>query len=345
MESLAVTGEETVNIESEIRQQAQRLAKHCAGYKGAVTTHSVAQFILDLQLFALLSAGAVLSAAYGYWVGLLLVVPAAGMLVRLFIIQHDCGHRSFYKSRIANDAFGRFISILTFTPYDYWRKAHAIHHETSGNLCRRGVGDISIVTVREYLEMPLHRRIAYRLYRHPCVLHLLGPPYHFFINQRIPFGVSDSVGRSWPSILSLNFAIVVVYGLAIVAVGWKPIVIGYVPIIVLASCMGGWLFYIQHQFEGTYWDNNENWDFHVAALIGSSYYDLPRILQWFTGNIGLHHIHHLCGSIPNYRLQDCLDASPELQKIGRITLSESLKFAWLALWDEEQRELIGFNRV
>ncbi len=336
---------EPADTDSQFERQVRRLAKHCASYKGAITARSVTQLIINLLLIAVLGGGAMVSVAYEVWVGVLLTIPAAGILIRLFIIQHDCGHGSFFKSRSTNDWVGRFTSILTFTPYAYWRKAHAIHHATSGNLCRRGVGDIGILTVREYLDLPLRKRIMYRLYRHPLILQFLGSPYHFFIDQRIPIGVPDSIPRGWLSIMSLNVAIVVVYGLAIYVFGWKPVVIGFMPIVVMASWIGGWLFYIQHQYENAYWVENENWNFHAAALYGSSYYDLPSILHWFTGNIGLHHIHHLCGTIPNYRLRDCLDANPDLREFSRITLGESLKYARLALWDEDQRVLVGFNHV
>lgn len=336
---------ELADIETKFEHQVRRLAKHCASYKGAITSRSVTQLMINLVLFGVLVAGSMASVAYEMWVGVLLTIPAAGILVRLFIIQHDCGHGSFFKSKTTNEWVGRFISVFTITPYSYWRQAHAIHHATSGNLCRRGVGDIGILTVREYLELSVRKRIIYRLYRHPLILQLLGSPYHFFIDQRIPFGVPDSIKGGWQSIMALNVVLAVVYGLAIYFFGWKPVVIGFIPVVVMAAWIGGWLFYIQHQFENTYWVENENWNFQAAALYGSSYYDLPSILHWFTGNIGLHHIHHLCGTIPNYRLRDCLKSNPDLQKFSRITLLESLKCARLSLWDEDRRALVGFSHV
>jgi omega-6 fatty acid desaturase (delta-12 desaturase) len=222
---------------------------------------------------------------------------------------------------------------------------HAIHHATSGNLDRRGFGDVTTLTVQEYKDLPRFQRFAYRLYRNPLVLFFVGVPYHFIIGQRIPWGQPHPFKKVWRSILSLDLAIVLIYGIATPFLGWEP-ALGALLIFVLASGIGGWLFFVQHQFEDTYWAaEEEGWDFPTAAVLGSSYYHLPRVLQWFTGNIGFHHIHHLCGKIPNYRLQECFEGSDVLQKAGRVTFFESLKCARLALWDEDTSRLVRFNHL
>jgi omega-6 fatty acid desaturase (delta-12 desaturase) len=281
----------------------------------------------------------------GYWLALILTVPTAGLLVRFFIIQHDCGHGSFFRSRRANDVLGRAISLLTLTPYGNWRRAHAIHHATSGNLARRGSGDIGTLTVREYGALPPSRRLLYRLYRNPLILLVLGPPYLFVFNHRALFGEAAPFRETWPSVLMHNIALILFYGTLGTVFGWWNLLLIFGPIILMGSWAGVWLFFIQHQFEDTIWESDEDWDFHVAALRGSSYYVLPKILQWFTGNIGLHHIHHLNGKIPNYRLQECLDASPELKGMSRLTFRESLKSIHLALWDEDSRKLVTFRQA
>lgn len=330
----------------EFKHQARRLAAHCRNYRNASAKRGVIQLITTVVPFAGLAAAMLASVAYEYyWLSALLTLPAAGLLVRLFIIQHDCGHGSFFRTRAANDMLGRAISLFTLTPYANWRRAHAVHHATSGNLDRRGVGDVNTLTVAEYTALPKSRRIAYRLYRNPIIHLLIGAPYHFVLQQRIPVGGPFPFREVWRSVLSLNVAIAALYGGIVLLLGFEPLLIIYLPIMVIASWIGGWMFFVQHQFENTYWEKEENWDFHVAALLGSSYYVLPRILNWFTGNIGLHHIHHLNGKIPNYRLQECLKASPELQRMSRLTIAESLKSVRLALWDEDQHKLVGFRSL
>lgn len=324
---------------------ARRLARHCARYRGADHRRSLTQLLTTAAPFLLLSAGMWLALENGYWIALLLTLPAAGLLVRFFIIQHDCGHGSFFRSRFANDMLGRAISLLTLTPYGNWRKAHATHHATSGNLAKRGSGDISTLTVREYRSLGRGRRLLYRLYRNPFVLSVLGPPYLFILSYRMPFGMSVGCREAWPGVVMLNAALVILYGSLSMAVGWLNLLLILGPVILMGVWAGGWLFFIQHQFEDTVWQDGEDWDFHETAIRGSSYYVLPKFLQWFTGNIGLHHIHHLNGKIPNYRLQECLDASPELKEMSRLTLIESLKCMRLALWDEDSRKLISFRQA
>lgn len=324
---------------------ATRLLAHCLTYRGADTRRSLFQLVSTGAAFLAMGATLIFSIDYSYWITLLLAIPSAGLLVRLFIIQHDCGHGSFFKSRLANDMVGRLTSIFTLTPYGFWRQSHAVHHAGSGNLERRGIGDVDTLTVREYLNLPRLKRIGYRLYRNPLVLLIIGAPVHFLLLQRLPQGVRDPSPSAWSSVLSLNAVIFVVYGLLIALIGAKLFFMAFLPVAIISAWVGGWMFFIQHQFEGTHWDTDEAWDFRVAALYGSSYYVLPRVIQWFTGNIGLHHIHHLCSKVPNYRLQECLEASPDLQNLNRLTFWQSLKCVRLALWDEAQRKLVGFSHL
>ena len=327
-------------------QKGRRLAAHCAAYREANSGRAIFQLATTTIPFFALVVLMVLLAPHVLWATLLLSIPAAGLVIRLFIIQHDCGHGSFFPSRMANTATGRVLSVLTLTPYAHWRRSHALHHASSGNLRRRGVGDINTLTVREYQNLSRLRRLQYRLYRNPFFLFLFGAPFYFMVIQRFPFGAPVSQNGGWRSILLLNISIACVYGLLIAAIGLGPMIAVCVPIWFFAAGIGGWLFFIQHQFEDAYWDDEANWDFHLAAIHGSSYYVLPPVLQWFTGNIGLHHIHHLCSRIPNYRLQECMDDCPELEYVSpRLTLLESLKCARLSLWDEESRKLIGFTQL
>ncbi len=326
------------------RALALRLAPLLKAY-GADTKRSVLQLTLTLvPFFALLVIMAVAAAQHIYWLSLLLAAPSAVLLVRLFIFQHDCGHGSYFTSRAANDILGRFISVLTFTPYDQWKRSHAYHHAASGDLDRRGQGDVVIMTTREYRAAPRLRRLGYRLYRNPIIMIALGAPVNFLLLQRLPLGRSFRDGPSVRSIMGLNLALLIAFGAPIAMIGVWPVLVAYLPMIIIAAWIGGWLFYIQHQFEGTYWERSSNWNFHQAAIASSSYFVLPPLLQWFTGNIGLHHIHHLCSKIPNYRLQACLDAFPELRNAARrITLRGSLNCWRLALWDEDRRRLISFR--
>jgi len=283
------------------------------------------------------------SLEYSYWVTLLLAIPAALLMVRLFIIQHDCGHGSFFRSKKACGALGTVIGVLTLTPYAYWKQEHAVHHATSGHLDKRGHGDIDTLTVAEYNALSPLRKFGYRVYRHPLVLFLVGPAFHFLVKHRLPFGSMPRSKSAWASVMITNAALVGVVLLMHVTVGLERFLLVQLPITVISCSVGVWLFYVQHQYESTYWKRQENWDFHDAALGGSSHYDLGPVLQWFTGNIGLHHIHHLSSRIPNYRLSKCLREVPELKAMTRLTLLSSLKCARLALWDEAQQRLIGFR--
>jgi acyl-lipid omega-6 desaturase (Delta-12 desaturase) len=280
-----------------------------------------------------------------WWLTLLLSVPAAGFLVRLFMIQHDCGHGAFFRHRLANDWIGRTLGVLTLTPYDFWRRTHAIHHATSGNLERRGIGDVDTLTVREYLALPRWRRLMYRFYRHPAVMFGLGPAYLFILRQRLPFGLMRNGWQPWVSTMGTNLAIAIIVATLMWLIGIGPFLLVHGPIMLLAAAMGVWLFYVQHQFEHTVWADDEQWNLHEAALHGSSYYDLPGILRWFTANFGVHHVHHLCSRIPYYRLPRVLREHPELRDIGRLTLWQSIQCVRLVLWDESRKKLISFREM
>ena len=281
----------------------------------------------------------------GYWVSLLLAVPAGGLVVRLFMIQHDCGHGAFFRHRLANDWIGRLCGVLTMTPYDCWRHTHAAHHATSGNLDQRGMGDIDTLTVREFRARPLLGRIRYRLYRHPLVMFGIGPAYLFLLKHRLPFGLMRAGWKPWVSVMATNFAIALVAATLIWFIGVKAFLLVHLPVVLLAATFGVWLFYVQHQFEQTTWERGADWNLHADALHGSSHYDLPAVLRWFTANIGIHHVHHLCSRIPYYRLPQALRDHPELRGLGRLTLLQSFSCVRLVLWDETQRRLVSFRDV
>ena len=306
--------------------------------------------VIELTITALPLAALWAGAWFVYWLGfwwasLLIAVPASGFLVRLFMIQHDCGHGAFFPHRWANDWVGRVIGILTLTPHDFWRRTHAVHHATSGNLDRRGVGDVDTLTVREYFARSRWGRLRYRLYRNPIVLFGIGPSYVFLLRQRLPIGLFRGGWRPWISTQATNAAIALIAAALIWLIGAKAFFLVHLPIILLAATFGVWLFYVQHQFEDTFWRENDDWDLHEAALHGSSYYDLPLLLRWFSANIGVHHVHHLCSRIPYYRLPVVLRDYPELREVSRVTVLQSLRCVRLVLWDEAQHRLVSFREA
>ncbi|MFC2133074.1 fatty acid desaturase [Bacteroidota bacterium] len=284
-----------------------------------------------------------LSLDVSYLLTLLLALPAAGFSVRIFIIQHDCGHVSFFKSKRANDLTGMFCSLFNLTPYYYWRKSHSIHHANAGKLDRRGIGDVYTMTVNEYLSKSKWRRLTYRVYRNPIFLFLFIPTIMFVVLYRFPMSRSKSLRNVELSIYLTTLAIALLAALVMSFVGWKAFLLIQLPITIIASSTGTWLFYVQHQFEDTYWANNSLWDYTSAALNGSSFYKLPKIIQWFTGNIGFHHIHHLSPRIPNYNLEKCHKENSELQKANTLTLRSSFRSILLTLWDESQKKLVSFR--
>jgi len=315
-------------------------------YREPSHLRSIIELGISLAPLAALWALMWLAYSFGFWwLTLLLAVPAAGFLVRLFMIQHDCGHGAFFRHRLANDWIGRALGVLTLTPYDFWRRSHAIHHATSGNLARRGIGDVDTLTVREYLALSRWGRLAYRLYRHPAVMFGVGPAYLFVLRHRFPVGLMRGGREAWLSAMGTNAAIAIIVATLIWLIGVGPFLLVHGPIMLLAAAMGVWLFYVQHQFEHTLWADDETWDLHDAALHGSSYYVLPGILRWFTANIGIHHVHHLCSRIPYYRLPRVMRENPELGGIGRLTLWDSIKCVRLVLWDESHKKLVSFREM
>jgi acyl-lipid omega-6 desaturase (Delta-12 desaturase) len=296
----------------------------------------------SLLPYILLWVGMVYALARSYWLMLPIAILASGFLVRIFIIFHDCGHESFFKSRRANHLTGALTGLLTLTPYLHWRWHHALHHRTAGNLDTRGVGDVWTLTVEEYLSSSRWKRFAYRLARNPFVLFLVAPFYIFVVAQRLPSGIAPL--RERRSVHLTNLAILL-SALAISAgIGLKAFLLIQLTVSTIAGAAGIWLFYVQHQFQGAYWQRADQWNYTAAALEGSSFYKLPGILQWFSGNIGFHHVHHLSPRIPNYNLQRCHEANSRslFEQITPITLLASLRSLTFRLWDESRQMYVGF---
>jgi omega-6 fatty acid desaturase (delta-12 desaturase) len=324
---------------------SSQLRKLCAAFAKPQRGRAVWQILNTLPamlvLWALMAQSVI--GEWGYGWTLLMAIPAAGFYVRLFIIQHDCGHGSFFASQRANDMVGRALGIVTLFPYGYWKKTHAVHHGTSGNLDRREMGDIDTLTVSEYEAKSWFGRLSYRVYRHPAILLGVGPIYQFLIKHRFPFDLPFSWKKEWASVLLNNLVIALAVIALGFAIGWHTVFMVHLPIVLIAGGAGVWLFYVQHTFENAYWAKKEDWDAGSAATKGSSYFDMPRILHWFTGNIGYHHIHHLSARIPNYRLREAFESSDLLRQAQRITLWSSLRSARLKLWDEESGKMVGFG--
>ena len=312
-----------------------------AAYQSPDLKRSVWQLVNSVVPFLALWYVAYRLLAVSYWLALPAAILAAGFMVRVFIIFHDCGHGSFFRSKKANDAVGVITGILTFTPYHDWRAEHAKHHATAADLDRRGRGDVWTMTVREYREASFWRRLGYRLYRNPLVMLGLAPLWVFVIQQRFPRRGSDA--RSRRSVHLTTLALVAIFALLSATLGVKAVLLVQLTVLTAAGAAGIWLFYVQHQFEDVYWDRHDERDFLAAAMQGSSLYDLPRVLRWFSGNIGFHHIHHLAPRIPNYRLPKAFREQPLLQAGHRLTLLSSLRTLRLRLYDEDSRRLVGFR--
>jgi omega-6 fatty acid desaturase (delta-12 desaturase) len=316
-----------------------------AQYREPSLSRSIAEIVVTALPFLLFWAASIILIDTGRIWGLVFTLPAAAFLVRLFVIQHDCGHGSLFSRRWANDWVGRVIGVFTLTPYDHWRKTHAIHHASSGNLDKRGTGDVMTLTVDEYLGRSWLGRLGYRVYRHPLIVLVVGPIYLFLVHNRLPFGMPFRRGSEWLSTMATNLALGLLIAAAIWWFGIDAFLVAHLPIILLAAVLGGWLFFVQHQFEGTSWQPDLDWDFADAALNGSSHYDLPGVLRWLSGNVGIHHIHHLTSRIPFYRLARVLKDYPELAAIGRVSILQSLRCIPLSLWDQSRGRLVSFGDV
>ena len=316
-----------------------------APYRSPVAWRSVWQLASTVLLFVGCWLLMQWSLSVGYWLTLLLAIPTAMMVVRLFMLQHDCGHGSFFKSKRANSVVGGILGVVTLVPYTYWRKTHAIHHATSGDLDGRDFGDIDTLTVREYLSRSRPKQLMYRVYRHWLVLLIVGPVWQFVIKHRLPLDIPRNWKREWASVHWTNVGLVSLVAVMCWLVGWRTFLAIQVPVTLLAGAIGVYLFYVQHQYEDTYWRYREAWNYYASGLEGASHLVMPKLLQWWTANIGLHHIHHVASRIPNYRLQQCFDANPVLQQVTTLTLPGSVKTLWLTLWDEDEKRLVGFREL
>jgi len=314
-----------------------------APYQEPDHKRAVWQVITSHGAYALVWCAMFFAWQLAWWLALPLAVLAGGLLVRVFIIFHDCGHGSFLRSRRANSILGFVSGLLTYTPYHAWRGEHARHHKSSGDLGRRGIGDLWTMTVEEYLAASRWRRFSYRLARNPWVLFLIAPLFTFVIYQRIPTAGAEP--RHTRSVWVMNLALVLWTLLGCWVFGALPYLVLQAVVMAVAGSAGVWLFYVQHQFEDTYWTQGAEWNYTTAALRGSSYYRLPRILQWFSGNIGFHHVHHLSPSIPNYHLEACHRSDPLFSSVPPLTLRASLRSASLRLWDESSSRLICFRQL
>ncbi len=283
------------------------------------------------------------SLTVSYWITLALAVIAGGFLIRIFTILHDCGHGSFFSSQRANDILGSICGVFTFTPYFQWRHDHAMHHATTGDLDRRGHSDVYTLTVAEYREMSRLERLKYRIFRHPLLMLLAGPAWAFIISQRVP--LAHSRPRERRSVHATNLALLVVLGLLSLLMGLKAYLLLQLAVALFAATVAVWLFYCQHQFEETYWAQHEEWDFEMAALRGSSYFHMPRVLQWFTGNIGFHHVHHLNPRIPNYHLEASHNSHPRFQEATTLTWWSSRQCFTFKLWDKQRQQLVRLHEI
>jgi omega-6 fatty acid desaturase (delta-12 desaturase) len=314
-----------------------------APYQRSVIWKSLWQMTNTLLPFFALWYLAYVSLSFSIWVALALTIPAAGFLIRTFIIFHDCCHHSFFRSRKANEFVGMFTGLLAFFPYHKWKYEHSVHHAGNGNLERKGTGDIKILTVDEYLALSKYRRLLYRLYRNPLVMFGLGPIFLVLILYR--FNRRGAGRKERVNTHATTAVLAAVVSTLCWVLGWKQFLLVEGPILYLSALSGIWLFYVQHQFEDGYFERPENWDYVSAALLGSSFYRLPKVLQWLTGNIGFHHIHHLGPRVPNYHLQQVHEKTPYLQTVPTVGLLGSLRSLRYRVWDEDARKFVGFPRV
>ena len=325
--------------------EAQLLVRELVHYRSPRPARSAVEVAITLGPYLALMGMMLLLLANGFWAGLVLTLPAGGLLVRLFLIQHDCGHGAFLPDRRSNDWLGRGLGILTLTPYDCWRRSHALHHASTGNLDGRGFGDVDTLTVREFRDKGRWGQLLYRVYRHPIVILGLGPAYLFLLRHRLPVGLMTAGKGYWVNAIATNAVTALLYAVLIHAAGLAAFLAVQLPVTLIAASAGVWLFYVQHQFEETCWTSKAEWSFHEAALLGSSHLELPPILRWFTANVGLHHVHHLCSRVPFYRLPEVLRDNPALANVNRLSIKDSLATFRLALWDEQRQRLVPFSSL
>ncbi|AIF44816.1 fatty acid desaturase [Virgibacillus sp. SK37] len=325
------------------RQKQAQLRKSVASFANSDMKASIMQLINTILPFFLLWFLAYQSLSLSIWLSVALSVIAAGFVIRIFIIFHDCTHGSFFKSSKANRIVGTITGIITLFAFEKWKRSHAIHHATSGNLDKRGTGDVWVMTVEEYVQASVWERLAYRLYRNPIIMFGFGPLYLFLLSNR--FNRKGAKRKERINTYLINVSIVVIYALLIWLVGWQAFLIIQLPILFVSGALGIWLFYVQHQFEDSYFENEDEWDFVKAAVDGSSYYKLPKVMQWLTGSIGFHHVHHLSPRVPNYHLEKAHESTPPLQKATTITLATSLKSIRFRLYDEATRSFVTFKEV
>ena len=320
--------------------------KALAPYQKPSLNRSILEIAVTLiPLLAIWGVAWFLLETIGWWAGLAMALPAGFFLVRLFIIQHDCGHRSYFKNKWMNDWVGRGLGVFTMTPHGCWRRSHAQHHATSGDLDRRGLGAVDTLTVAEFEALSPLRQFGYRLYRHPLVMFGLAPTYLFLLQNRIPFGLTKEGWRVWADTMSNNAFVALLIAGMVWAGGWQLAFLVFVPSVIIAASIGVWLFYVQHQYEDTYWERHKEWDLGKAALLGSSHLVLPKPLAWLTGYIGIHHVHHLTARIPFYRLPKVVRDFPDLNEMSRMHLADTLKCSSLALWDEANKRLVSFRQA
>ncbi len=339
------------NLTTALHARTPKAARQLGEYEAVLSAYrdpsafrAVWQLATTLLVYGGLWALAYFSLWISYWATGALVLVAALFLVRIFVLQHDCGHRSLFKSKRANDTVGFFLGILTLTPYQCWRRSHAVHHANSGDLDRRGrTGEIYVMTVNEYRNASWWQRLAYRIYRNPIALFCIGPFFYFAIRQRFAFDLPKAWKKERRSVYWTNLGLLVASAFLCWLIGPWHFLIIHALISAVSATIGVWLFYVQHQYERAYWKEGDEWNYVEAAITGSSHYRLPKILRWLTASIGVHHIHHLDSRIPNYRLQTCHDENPELRCVNEVSLLQSFSCIFLKLWDEEQGKMVGFS--
>lgn len=320
-----------------------KLKKDVAPFAKTDHSASIKQILNTIVPMIILWYVGYLTLSISYWVTLPILIVTGGFLVRTFIIFHDCCHQSFFKSRKANNILGTITGVLTLVPYEQWKNSHNTHHATSSNLDKRGTGDMWLLTVDEYKEASKWTRLKYRIYRHPVMMLGIGPIAVFMIQYRL--NVKGAKRKERINTHVTNLSIVGLYTILGLIIGWQTLFIMQFPVFLVSGMLGIWLFYVQHQFEDSYFEHDDEWSFVQAAVEGSSYYKLPKVLQWISGNIGFHHVHHLSPRVPNYHLEKAHEAAPPLQKATTITLATSFKSLRYRLWDEQSKRFVSFKQA